>query len=80
MVDEAIKQVLSKFERLNWHRPLGGIPSPIGRPAHRLKALDALLSMSSLDPVSIEFWVALRAGMRAGSIAWPFPLIRGIAQ
>ena len=36
--------------------------------------------MSSLDPVSIEFWVASRAGTRGASIACSFPSPEGIGQ
>ena len=55
VVKRAIKTVLSKFECLNYAYHQWDSHSPLGRAAHRRKALDAYSIMSKLDPVSIEF-------------------------
>ena len=78
--NKPMMKVLSKFECLNCRRSPVRFPNPIGRPAHRRKAFDAYSMMSSLDPVSIEFWAGRAPVARGGSIACSFPLIRGIVQ
>ena len=80
VVDKAITQSLSESECLNWIDHQLGFPSPLGRVAHRSKALDAYSITGSLDPVSIEFWGVLHPGPRGASIACSFPPIGGIGQ
>ena len=80
VVNKPMMKVLSKFECLNCRRSPVGFPNPIGRPAHRRKAFDAYSMMSSLDPVSIEFWAGRAPVTRGGSIACSFPPHGGIVQ
>ena len=72
-VDKAITQSLSEFECLNYAYHQWDSHSPLGRAAHRRKALDAYSIMSSLDLVSIGFWALSSAAPRRAPNAWPFP-------
>ena len=80
VVNRAIKQVLSKFECLNYENHQWDSRSPLGQTAHRSKALDAYSIMSSLDPVSIEFWVDSQPAARGAPKSWTLPSGEGIVQ
>ena len=78
--NKAITQSLSEFECLNYDYHQSDSPSPLGRVAHRSKALDAYSITGSLNPVSNEFCLVSQAAPRDHSNACSLPPSRGIAQ